>query len=105
MSRSHGDRSDQTNRVRSLKKQVESLKRENSGLQKELRKANQRVAELLNITLEEDTEAPPKKGEGLTCTNPSCSKGVYVEVRYPVRGGDKVYLVCNLCKDRKPAKR
>jgi hypothetical protein len=104
VSRSHGDRGDQANKLRALKKQVESLKRENSGLQKELRKANQRVAELLNFALEEEPDAPFKKGEGLTCTNPSCSKGVYAEHRYPVRGGEKVYLVCNLCKDRKPVK-
>lgn len=102
MSRTHGDRSDPTDKVRTLKKQVDSLKRENSRLERDLRKANSRIAELLNITEDEVEEIyePRRKGEGSLCEN--CGKGVYVPIVIPLRGGEKVFLTCNLCKERKP---
>ncbi len=105
MSRTHGDRSDPANKARALKKQVESLKRDNQQLQKELRKANQRIAELQNTVIEDADphEVPRTKGGGSLCTN--CRKGVYVLSTIPIRGGaEKSFLFCNLCKDRKPCK-
>lgn len=103
MSRTHGDRSDPTDKVRTLKKQVDSLKRDVQRLERDLRKANSRIAELLNITedeVEEIYDIPRKKGEGTLCEN--CGKGVYVAVTIPLRNGEKTFLTCNLCKERKP---
>lgn len=84
-----------------MKKQVDSLKRENSRLERELRKANSRIAELLNITEDEIEEIyePRKKGEGTTCEN--CGKGVYIAISFKLPSGEKTFLTCNLCKDRK----
>lgn len=102
MSRTHGDRSDPTDKGRALKKQVDSLKRDVQRLERDLRKANSRIAELLNITESEIEEVyePRKKGEGSLCEN--CGKGVYVPIVIPLRSGEKVFLICNLCKERKP---
>lgn len=102
MSRTHGDRSDPADKVRTLKKQVESLKRENSRLERELRKANARLAEVLSMTdeeIEEAYEVPRKRGEGNLCEE--CGKGVYVAITIPLRNGEKTFLTCNLCKTRK----
>lgn len=103
MSRSHGDRGDGSDKDRSLKKQIRYLKRENSSLQRDLRKANQRIAELQNTVIEDDDHDELPRGEGPLCTK--CRKGVYVVTSLPIRGGQiKSFAICNVCKDRKPAK-
>jgi DNA-directed RNA polymerase subunit M/transcription elongation factor TFIIS len=107
VSRTHGDRSDPTDKVRTLKKQVESLKRDVSRLERELRKSNARLSEVLNMTDEEienayEEKSPKRKGEGQTCDN--CGKGTYVAFTLPTRSGEKTYLTCPLCKDRKLCK-
>jgi len=103
VSRSHGDRADGSDKIRLLKKQVDSLKREIARLERELRKAHARIAEHVSTSEEEHVEEPRlrKKGEGSTCT--SCGKGTMIAWSIPVRGVEKVYLTCNLCEARRPA--
>jgi hypothetical protein len=102
MSRTYGDRSDAGDKLRILKKQTESLKRENARLQKELRAALQAVAEARNMLGDEESEEVVKKkrkGEEL-CTE--CNKGTYVEfsIKLP-NSTTKTYLTCNACRHRK----
>lgn len=102
MSRSHGDRADGSDKIRNLKKQVESLKREVARLQKELRQS--RAREPSEPGPSEDRIEPQrrKKGEGSICTE--CGKGVMVAWSIPSRAGEKTYLRCNLCGHNKPCK-
>ena len=105
MSRTHGDRSDKDNKIRVLKKQVDSLRREVSQLRKENSKLREAIGDI--GFEDEEIEFVPeqkarKRGEGLTCE--SCSKGTYVAFTVNVRGVDKTYLTCGVCQHRKAQK-
>lgn len=101
MSRTYGDRADSTDKVRVLKRQVDSLKKEIARLRKDLNKANQRIVELQQP--EEDSPKRASKTDELKCLD--CGKGVYQSLSIPTRGGEvKTYLTCNLCGHRKVLK-
>lgn len=103
MSRTYGDRGDKDNKIRLLKRQLESLKRENARLQRELQKAQSMIDELLSESVQEDTDVRKparKRGDGLVCSD--CGKGTLVPMTVKFRDGvEKTYLNCNLCKASK----
>jgi rubrerythrin len=107
MSRTHGDRSDKDNKIRLLKKQVDSLRREVA----QLRKENNKLRESANATdfegdsdvdFVEDDKKARKRGEGLPCEE--CHKGTYMPFTLSLRGGDRTYWTCGVCGHRKTKK-
>jgi hypothetical protein len=106
VSRTYGDRGDKDNKIRMLKRQADSLKRENTRLRRDLEKAQGMIDDLLaespDHTEHEDKKAR-KRGDSLVCDN--CQKGVYVPLNIKLRDGtQKTYLTCNVCRDSKAQK-
>lgn len=99
MGRSHGDRADNSDKLRVLKKQIDSHKREILRLRKELNRANQRIEELLSAGLDVAEEKVKKTKDALACEK--CGEGVYKAFPVTIAGVEKVYLNCSHCGHRK----
>lgn len=105
MAKSHGDRSDGSDKLRAAKKKIESLKREVDKLRKDLNKANQFVQEAKNVLAEKNIEYSDtprkKKVEQKTCESESCGKGIYESFTLTVAGETRWYHTCPVCGHRK----
>lgn len=101
MSRTHGDRGDPADKLLVLKKKLESAKKENARLRKELNRVAQRIAELEKIASGDvDLEELRQKDVALTCDE--CKKGAYETMEIPLRDGQKkIFFRCVLCGYRK----
>jgi phage shock protein A len=105
VSQSYGDRADGADKLRALKKQIESQKREIAQLRKELAKMTQRMSEMSDLEDEED-DKPSKRSKskhnGSHCEK--CNEGVYALFQVTVAGVDKKYYTCSVCGNRKAQK-
>ena len=105
MARTHGDRADATDKVRLLKKQLDSEKRSHARTQKDLRKAYVVIEELRSALRAEDEPETSRKREGeIPCDN--CKRDtVHKTMTIPLRNGTKnVYMTCTTCGHRKAQK-
>ena len=100
----NGDRGDRDDKNRALKKEIESLKRDNARLQKELNKAIQFVAEAKNVLMEKEVqyaETPSKKrngDEGEAC--PKCKEGKLHYNVFDLPKEKKTIINCDYCHYR-----
>jgi predicted RNase H-like nuclease (RuvC/YqgF family) len=95
--RTFGDRSDTTNSLRVLKKQVEKLKIENLRLRKELNKMQQLI--VTNDGVVDETAEPVSEPKAPTCTK--CESSDTRIFRLKVGTLEKRYLLCDDCGTRK----